>query len=75
MVQRAPDLILINDCGGKAGTVAGKENFLRSRPGLRDIPVVKQGRIFAFPYAALVEGPRNASAVQAFGAYLAGLSR
>jgi iron complex transport system substrate-binding protein len=56
--------------------VADKENFLRSRPGLRDIPAVnQQGRFFALPYAGLVEGPRNASAVQSFGAYLAGLLR
>ncbi|WP_432851027.1 ABC transporter substrate-binding protein [Amycolatopsis sp. CA-161197] len=75
VVQRAPDVILINDYGGEVGTVADKENFLRSQPGPRDIPAVKQGRFFALPYAALVEGPRNASAVQAFGAYLAGLPR
>ncbi|MDT8915653.1 ABC transporter substrate-binding protein [Amycolatopsis sp. PS_44_ISF1] len=75
VVQRAPDVILINDYGGEVGTVADKENFLRSRPDLRDVPAVKQGRFFALPYAALVEGPRNASAVQSFGAYLAGLPR
>ncbi|MBB4685503.1 ABC transporter substrate-binding protein [Amycolatopsis jiangsuensis] len=73
VIQRAPDVILINDYGGEVGSVADKENFLRSKPGVRDIPAVRKGRFFALPYAALVEGPRNASAVVAFGRYLAGL--
>ncbi|GAA1032240.1 MULTISPECIES: ABC transporter substrate-binding protein [Amycolatopsis] len=73
VIQRAPDVILINDYGGEVGSVADKENFLRSRPGLRDIPAVKEGRFFALPYAALVEGPRNAAAVEEFGRYLAKL--
>ncbi|WP_245573241.1 ABC transporter substrate-binding protein [Amycolatopsis benzoatilytica] len=73
VVQRAPDVILINDYGSEVGSVADKENFLRSRPGLRDLPAVKQGRFFALPYAALVEGPRNASAIEDFSRYLANL--
>ncbi|WP_370943821.1 ABC transporter substrate-binding protein [Amycolatopsis sp. cg5] len=72
VVQRAPDVILINDYGGEVGTVADKERFLRSHPGLRDVPAVKNGRFFALPYAALVEGPRNAAAIKAFAAYLRG---
>ena len=73
VVQRAPDVVLVNDYGGEVGSVADKENFLRSRPGLRDLPAVKQVRFFALPYAALVEGPRNPSAVEEFGRYLANL--
>ncbi|MFF0145648.1 iron complex transport system substrate-binding protein [Amycolatopsis sulphurea] len=75
VLQRAPDVILINDYGGEVGTVADKENFLRSKAGVRDLPAVRDGHFFALPYAALVEGPRNASAVVEFGRYLAGLRR
>jgi len=72
VVQRNPDVILINDYGGEVGSVADKEKFLQSFPALADVTAIKQARFFALPYAALVEGPRNPAAVRSLADFLAG---
>lgn len=72
VVERNPDVILINDYGGEVGTVADKETFLKSHPGLRDVTAIKRGKFYALPYAALVEGPRNPAAIKSFAAFLRG---
>ncbi|WP_436501832.1 ABC transporter substrate-binding protein [Actinokineospora sp. HUAS TT18] len=70
VVQRAPDVIMINDYG--AESVAAKKAFLRSHPALASVPAVREGRFFVLPYAALVEGPRNPAAIVEFNKFLVG---
>ena len=69
VVRADPDVILINDYG-VGRTVQDKIDFLTSYPPLQRVEAVRQRRFFALPYAALVEGPRNPSAVRAFTDYL-----
>lgn len=68
VVRADPDVILINDYGDKS--VRDKIDFLTGHPALSRITAVREKRFFDLPYAALVEGPRNASAVERFGEYL-----
>ncbi|MCE6999668.1 ABC transporter substrate-binding protein [Saccharothrix sp. S26] len=72
VVDRAPDVVLINDyADGEATTPDEKRAFLQSYPPLADVPAIKHGRFFVLPYAALVEGPRNPAAIEAFARFLA----
>lgn len=68
VVRADPEVILINDYG--AESVQEKIDFLTSYPPLAEVDAVKNRRFFALPYAALVEGPRNPSAVRSFTEYL-----
>lgn len=71
VVDRDPDVILINDYGGSTPvTVGAKKEFLRSHPALKDVTAIRENRFFALPYAALVEGPRNPRAIADFADYL-----
>ncbi|GGP47128.1 ABC transporter substrate-binding protein [Saccharothrix coeruleofusca] len=73
VVARDPEVVLINDyADGDADTPQQKEAFLRSYPPLAGVTAVREGRFFALPYAALVEGPRNPAAIEALARYLAG---
>lgn len=74
VVRADPDVILINDYG-TAKTAQDKVDFLTSYPPLAEVDAVKNRRFFALPYAALVEGPRNPSAIRAFTDYLHPRSR
>ncbi|WP_433264236.1 ABC transporter substrate-binding protein [Actinosynnema sp. CS-041913] len=72
VVARAPEVILINDyADGDSSTPDQKRAFLESYAPLREVPAVRDGRFFVLPYAALVEGPRNPAAIEAFARFLA----
>ncbi|WP_245744027.1 ABC transporter substrate-binding protein [Lentzea fradiae] len=74
VVERSPDVVLIVDyADAQASTAARKQAFLEGFAPLANSPAVKGKRFFSLPYAALVEGPRNPAAVEAFARYLAGL--
>lgn len=71
VVQRDPDVVLIVDyADGQANTPAQKQAFLEGFAPLANSPAIKNKRFFALPYAALVEGPRNAASIEAFAKYL-----
>ncbi|GAA1336273.1 ABC transporter substrate-binding protein [Saccharothrix algeriensis] len=73
VVERNPDVILINDyADGDLSTPQQKQAFLESYAPLKEVPAVRDKRFFALPYAALVEGPRNPAAIEAFARFLAG---
>jgi iron complex transport system substrate-binding protein len=74
VVQRNPDVVLIVDyADGEANTPEEKQRFLEGYAPLSNSPAVKGKRFFSLPYAALVEGPRNAASVEAFAKFLAGV--
>lgn len=72
VAARGPQAILINDydSGQNGHTPAQKQSFLRGYQPIKDTEAIKQQRFFALPYAALVEGPRNPSAIAALARYL-----
>ncbi|WP_394616111.1 ABC transporter substrate-binding protein [Lentzea sp. JNUCC 0626] len=73
VVQRDPEVVLIVDyADGEANTPEQKQAFLEGFAPLGNSPAVKGKRFFSLPYAALVEGPRNAASVEAFAKFLAG---
>ncbi|SES35308.1 ABC transporter substrate-binding protein [Lentzea albida] len=73
VVQRNPDVVLIVDyADGEANTPEEKQRFLEGYAPLANSPAVRGKRFFSLPYAALVEGPRNAASIEAFAKFLAG---
>ncbi|ASU79615.1 iron transporter [Actinopolyspora erythraea] len=68
VLRADPDVILINDYGDE--TVRDKIQFLREHPALSRLEAVRQERFIDLPYAALVEGPRNPSAVRELADFL-----
>ncbi|GLY53982.1 ABC transporter substrate-binding protein [Lentzea sp. NBRC 102530] len=73
VVQRNPDVVLIVDyADGEANTPEQKQAFLEGFAPLANSPAVKGKKFFSLPYAALVEGPRNAASVEAFAKFLSG---
>jgi iron complex transport system substrate-binding protein len=74
VVQRNPDVVLIVDyADGEANTPEQKRAFLEGFAPLANSPAVRGKRFFSLPYAALVEGPRNAASIEAFAKFLAGV--
>ncbi|WP_312880388.1 ABC transporter substrate-binding protein [Actinokineospora xionganensis] len=73
VVQRAPEVILINDYGnGPSDSIEAKKQFLLSHPALASVPAIRDKRFYVLPYAALVEGPRNPAAIVEFNKFLLG---
>jgi iron complex transport system substrate-binding protein len=69
--QRDPQAIVIVDYGaGPANSVAAKIEQLRRQPLMAGTAAVRNGNFVALPYAALVESPRNPSAVAVVADYL-----
>lgn len=69
--QRDPQVILIVDYGaGPQNTVAAKIRQLETHPLMSQTDAVRHKRFLALPYAALVEGPRNPSAITTVARYL-----
>ncbi|SFT76344.1 iron complex transport system substrate-binding protein [Actinopolyspora lacussalsi subsp. righensis] len=68
VLRADPDVILINDYGSKS--VRDKTDFLRGHPALSQLEAVRRERFIDLPYAALVEGPRNPSAVRELAEFL-----
>lgn len=70
VIERDPDAIVMLDFGGS--DVADKLAFLASRPGLRDLRAVREGRVLALGYDELTPGPRNVGAVEKISEFLHG---
>ncbi|UQA93847.1 ABC transporter substrate-binding protein [Streptomyces halobius] len=68
VVERDPDVILINDYG--TPTAEQKKKFLTSYAPLANVSAIKNNRIYVLDYADLVESPRNPAAVTNLAAYL-----
>lgn len=68
VLRADPDAVLINDYGGRSA--AEKIDFLREHSALSELDAVREGRFLTMPYASLVEGPRNASAVRKLAGFL-----
>jgi iron complex transport system substrate-binding protein len=68
VVQRDPDVIVICEYGDVSAEQ--KRKFLLSYAPLRGVSAVKHRRILVLDYVALVESPRNPSAIARLGAYL-----
>lgn len=74
--QADPEVIVIVDYGaGPSNTVQAKIDALRSQPLMAGTTAVREGNFVAFPYAALVESPRNPATITALAAYLRGKGR
>ncbi|KNB51412.1 iron transporter [Streptomyces caatingaensis] len=71
VVERRPDVIVINNYGDVNGE--RKKDFLLSYPPLKDVPAIKNKRIFVLDYVDLVESPRNPDAIAALARYLKGV--
>ncbi|SIS18772.1 ABC transporter substrate-binding protein [Williamsia sterculiae] len=66
-----PQVIVIVDYPtGPSNTVQSKIDTLRAQPLMSQTTAVRQGNIVAFPYAALVESPRNPATITALAQYL-----
>lgn len=71
--QADPQVIVIVDYGtGPSNTVQAKIDALRAQPLMAGTTAVREGNIVSFPYAALVESPRNPATITALAAYLRG---
>ena len=69
--QDDPQVIVIVDYGaGQANTVAAKTAQLRAQPLMAGTTAVRENNIVSFPYAALVESPRNPATITALASYL-----
>ncbi|WP_442903070.1 ABC transporter substrate-binding protein [Gordonia sp. 852002-10350_SCH5691597] len=69
--QRDPQVIVIVDYGaGPQNTVEAKIRQLESQPLMAQTTAVRERRYISFPYAALVEGPRNPQTITALAEYL-----
>ncbi|MFD0927425.1 ABC transporter substrate-binding protein [Williamsia deligens] len=68
-----PQVIVIVDYGAGAGNTAqAKIDALRAQPLMAGTTAVREGNYVVYPYAALVESPRNPATVTALAAYLRG---
>ena len=71
--QADPQVIVIVDYGtGPSNTVQAKIDALRAQPLMAGTTAVREGNFVSFPYAALVESPRNPATITALAAYLRG---
>lgn len=70
VIEQDPDAIILMDFGN--GDVQRKMNYLTSRPGLRDLRAVREGRLLALGYNELTPGPRNVGAVEKIAEFLHG---
>lgn len=69
--QRDPQMIVIVDYGvGPANTVAAKITQLRTHPLMANTEAVRDNQIISFPYAAMVEGPRNPATITELAKFL-----
>lgn len=69
VVQRDPEVIVINDYGAP-DNVEVKKRFLREHPALSEVRAVRENRIVALRYADLVESPRNPAAIETLATHL-----
>jgi iron complex transport system substrate-binding protein len=66
-------VIVIVDYGaGPANTVAAKITQLRTHPLMANTAAVRENQIISFPYAAMVEGPRNPATITELAKFLRG---
>lgn len=71
--QADPQVIVVVDYGEGAGnSVQAKIDALRAQPLMAGTTAVRENAFVAFPYAALVESPRNPATVAALASYLRG---
>ena len=71
--QADPQVIVVVDYGEGAGnSVQAKIDALRAQPLMAGTTAVRENAFVAFPYAALVESPRNPATVTALASYLRG---
>ncbi|WP_031068853.1 ABC transporter substrate-binding protein [Streptomyces sp. NRRL WC-3742] len=68
VVQRDPEVIVINDYGSVSAEE--KRNFLKSLPALAGVSAIRNDRIFVMDYVDLVESPRNPAAVDSLARFL-----
>lgn len=69
--QRDPQVIVIVDYGpGEQNSVAAKIRQLETQPLMAKTTAVRKRHFISFPYAALVEGPRNPATITELARYL-----
>lgn len=69
--QRNPQVIVIVDYGaGPANTVAAKTRQLQTHPLMANTEAVRKDNVISFPYAAMVEGPRNPTTIVELASFL-----
>ncbi|MFJ7245392.1 ABC transporter substrate-binding protein [Kitasatospora sp. NPDC098652] len=68
VVQRDPEVIVINDYGTPGAEE--KRKFLKSFPPLANVAAIRNDRIFVMDYADLVESPRNPAAISTLAEFL-----
>ena len=69
--QRDPQVIVIVDYGaGPSNTVQAKIGQLKTQPLMAGTTAVRENNIISFPYAAMVEGPRNPAAITDLAKFL-----
>lgn len=69
--QRDPQVIVVVDYGaGPQNRVTAKIDQLRNNPLMAETTAVRQDNIVSFPYAAMVESPRNPGTITALANFL-----
>lgn len=65
VTAQKPDAVVVMDYrSGEAGEVAQKLRTLRARPGLQDLPVIREDRVVALPLALFTSGYPNIEAAE-----------
>jgi iron complex transport system substrate-binding protein len=65
VAAQEPDAVVVMDYrSGEPGEVAQKLRTLRARPGLRDLPVIREDRIVTLPLALFTSGYPNIEAAE-----------
>lgn len=68
VVERDPEVIAVVDYGDQP--VEDKIGFLKSHPGLRTTPAVRNDRFYVLDYGLAVSGPRNVDAAEQLADWL-----
>ncbi|MEV0322855.1 ABC transporter substrate-binding protein [Streptomyces sp. NPDC050658] len=73
VIKAKPDVIVIIDYADQPAKE--KIAYLKSQPGLKSVPAVKENRFFVMSYGDAVSGPRNVKGAEDLGGYLRSVGR
>ncbi|MGW0908413.1 ABC transporter substrate-binding protein [Streptomyces sp. NPDC002853] len=73
VIKAKPEVIVIVDYADQPAKE--KIAYLKSLPGLKSVPAVKEDRFFVMSYGDAVSGPRNVKGAEDLGGYLRSVGR
>ncbi|MGW6267529.1 MULTISPECIES: ABC transporter substrate-binding protein [unclassified Streptomyces] len=73
VIKAKPEVIVVIDYADQPAEK--KIAYLKSLPGLKSAPAVKEGRFFVLSYGDAVSGPRNVKGAERLGGYLRSVGR